>query len=600
MRLSPKKLEAAAFFIYCAMRTIIFTILAIIPSLLPAQLHDNTWLMGYAGGSESPPGDIYGISVLSFLSGNVQVTENTITEIDFDHNNSAFSDSSGQIFAYCNGLQIENVDFQVMENGQELDQEILGGPWYQWYSDQFGPQGTLFLPWPEHPDSLLFIYSGDWFIPVPGWGTLNRHLSFAVIDRAANNGLGKVVAREQSILEDTISKGQVTACRHANGRDWWIMTAEHDANRFYRTLIDPQGIHVAGQQTVSDTIFQGLGQSCFSPDGRYFAAYNAISSVHGSHLNVFDFDRCSGTLSNQRQVFHPLTYAGGLSFSPNSRFLYENNYDTVYQYDLQAANFFASQKVVAIRDEILPYPYRFYQSQLAPDGKIYTSATNGMKALHVIHRPDEEGDACQYQQRGLALPTINAFSVPNFPNYRLGPLDGSSCDTLGLDNLPLAWWRYEQDTLNPNLFAFLDLSYYEPSIWSWDFGDGTGNSQRHPVHEYAQAGAYQVCLTVSNVNSSSTLCKTLQITVSAVQPAWIDGLRVGPSPFRDHLRVALDVALPSPVFRLYDPLGRLVRSEPLGMGMAEIDTGSLPAGIYFWEVTARGKSLKTGRCIKTE
>jgi hypothetical protein len=28
-----------------------------------------------------------------------------------------------------------------------------------------------------------------------------------------------------------------------------------------------------------------------------------------------------------------------------------------------------------------------------------------------------------------------ALSPPNFPNYRLGPVDGSACDTLGIDNI---------------------------------------------------------------------------------------------------------------------------------------------------------------------
>ena len=36
------------------------------------------------------------------------------------------------------------------------------------------------------------------------------------------------------------------------------------------------------------------------------------------------------------------------------------------------------------------------------------------------------------EQQGIPLPTPNAFSLPNFPNYRLGPLEGSPCDTLTL------------------------------------------------------------------------------------------------------------------------------------------------------------------------
>ncbi len=50
--------------------------------------------------------------------------------------------------------------------------------------------------------------------------------------------------------------------------------------------------------------------------------------------------------------------------------------------------------------------------------------------LHVINHPDLPGEACDVQQHSIELPTYNLFSLPNFPNYRLGPLAGSPCDTI--------------------------------------------------------------------------------------------------------------------------------------------------------------------------
>jgi uncharacterized membrane protein len=102
------------------------------------------------------------------------------------------------------------------------------------------------------------------------------------------------------------------------------------------------------------------------------------------------------------------------------------------------------------------------------------------------------------------------------PNYRLGPLDGSSCDTLGLDNHPIAKYRYEADTIDHQRIRFTDLSYFRPEVWSWDFGDGSPKiSQRSPYHTYAQNGSYKVCLTVSNENSSNTSCRNITIGTSA-------------------------------------------------------------------------------------
>ncbi|MBV6443746.1 MAG: hypothetical protein EPGJADBJ_05532 [Saprospiraceae bacterium] len=566
------------------------------------QRHDFTWLTGYTTAIPPQQGDLDGISLLNFGNGNLESLELVNLDYDFTHNNSAFSDSSGNLIAFFNGIQVEDASFHIMENGQEMDKYIVTGSHYRKYSDEFLPQGSIFLPWPGHADSLFLIYGGKANYGPPGLSVIGSlNLSFALIDLKGNNGLGKVVEREQPLLEDTISYGQISSCKHANGRDWWVLVWENNANRVYRFLVNPKGISAKGQITVDSLVYGGLGQSCFSPDGRYYAVYNAISSTIGAWLDVFEFDRCTGLLFNQKHIYYlpGIGRIGGVSISSNSRFLYHNFYDTVYQYDLHATDFGGSQKIVAVRDDY-PYPKRFYLSQLAPDGKIYTSATNGSKWLHVIHRPDEEGAACQYVQRGMLLPTVNSFSVPNFPNYRLGPLDDSPCDTLGLDNIPVAWFRYEQDTLNPNIFEFRDLSYYEPASWSWDFGDGTGSTERHPVHTYTASGSYQVCLTVSNDNGSDMHCKTVQLTVSAAQPAWVERIKVGPSPFRERLAVSLSVQLRSPVFRLYDMTGRPVREERLTFGINETDTGGLPPGMYFWEVTTGNERVKSGKVVKVE
>ncbi|MBK8192316.1 MAG: PKD domain-containing protein [Lewinellaceae bacterium] len=99
----------------------------------------------------------------------------------------------------------------------------------------------------------------------------------------------------------------------------------------------------------------------------------------------------------------------------------------------------------------------------------------------------------------------------HFAHYRLGPVDGSSCDSLGIDNIPWAWWRYKQDTALYGTIYFTDLSAYEPTEWHWDFGDGAFSSDTSPVHGYAAPGTYTVCLTVSNAFGADTLCRTIHI-----------------------------------------------------------------------------------------
>ena len=110
-------------------------------------------------------------------------------------------------------------------------------------------------------------------------------------------------------------------------------------------------------------------------------------------------------------------------------------------------------------------PASFGAMQRGPDNKIYIGYGPQGDYLHVIHYPDRYGLLCEAEQRAVYIPTYHVGTVPNFPSLRLGPLDGSSCDTLGLDNHPVSRFRYEQDSMDFLSIDFKDLSYYEPTNW---------------------------------------------------------------------------------------------------------------------------------------
>lgn len=87
----------------------------------------------------------------------------------------------------------------------------------------------------------------------------------------------------------------MTACRHANGRDWWFLIAEYDSKIVHRYLLDPRGINYMGIQEVEEKIIDTPGQAAFSPDGNKFAIHY-ITDFGYRELHLFDFDRCSGLL----------------------------------------------------------------------------------------------------------------------------------------------------------------------------------------------------------------------------------------------------------------------------------------------------------------
>ncbi len=565
-------------------------------TLAHAQRHDNTWLFGYEGGVVSPGNDQFGISVFDFSEGSLRVSDNQEIGLDFYITALSMSDASGRLLFYTNGIDVEDTSWKTMLNGAGIHPPVSGGLTIS--------QGVLGLPVPgtSHRYALFHVLRSYVGAPLFTVGIVKLH--YSVIDMAENNGLGAVVEKLTPVLVDTIQFGKLNATKHANGRDWWILVPEANTNHIYRILFDPTGFHILGKQTIGDSLNAGLGQAVFSPDGSQYAVYNVTYFSAPETIDLYDFDRCTGLLSAHRHLdANSFNIAGGVSFSPNSRYLYVHNTNVVAQYDVLAPDLAAGRVEVAWYDGYeSPFPTNFFAGQLAPDGRIYITASNGSDIFHVIHRPDEPGAASLVEQHGIRLPTYNASSIPVFPNYRLGPLDGSHCDTLGLNNHPKAWYRYEQDTLDPLAVEFRDLSYYEPATWSWDFGDGSpASSMRHPQHLYAQPGAYQVCLTVSNQHGTDTHCKTLYLGVTAQDnPVLQAQVRVWPNPFREWFALALSANLRSPALRLHDAAGRLVLEQRLVLGVNEIEAAGLPAGLYFWEVVAGGERVKSGKLVKTD
>ena len=65
--------------------------------------------------------------------------------------------------------------------------------------------------------------------------------------------------------------------------------------------------------------------------------------------------------------------------------------------------------------------------------------------------------------------------------------------------------------LNTFTVDFTDTSTGSPTVWSWDFGDGTSSTQESPSKTYAVAGDYSVTLTVTNAGGPNSITKTVSV-----------------------------------------------------------------------------------------
>ncbi len=164
----------------------------------------------------------------------------------------------------------------------------------------------------------------------------------------------------------------------------------------------------------------------------------------------------------------------GGAISPNSRFLYVSRWDYVLQFDLESPDILGSMDTVATYDGFFSPKAggcrtTFMSCQLAIDGKIYISVGPcATEYLHVIHEPNKKGKDCNVEQHGIYLGVSNSFMIPNAPNYRLGKLKGSPCDTLTVANKDITIDDYGLKIFpNPassQIQVDLSLPDYDPAI----------------------------------------------------------------------------------------------------------------------------------------
>jgi hypothetical protein len=388
------------------------------------QGRNNLWMFGYASWAGLP----YGGTNLEFNSDTVGINY-VNREMSFNRTAANISNIPGSLLFATNGYYIADANGDTLLNGTGLNPST--------YTAQF-PEGLnlsqsdLILPKPDSPN-IYYLFHGTY--DHPPYGTA-QYLYLSVIDMTLNGGLGAVVSKNQVLIDDLLNMGKITAVRHANGRDWWVFCHKVDTNTFYRLLVTPEGVGFPETQDIGTVRPNDLGQVCFSPDGSKFAYYWG----DGSDLDIFDFDRCTGLFFNPVHIaIDDYNQMGGVAFSPSSQFLYVSSVLDVYQYDVTVADVESSMVHIALWDSTYspspPFATLFDIAQLAQDGKIYIATGNSTFKLHVIDHPDLPGFACGMVQHGITLPTYNSNSLPNHPNYFLGPVDGSVCDSLGINTL---------------------------------------------------------------------------------------------------------------------------------------------------------------------
>jgi hypothetical protein len=391
---------------------------------LIAQKETNRWIIGHD------------YNIQDSLHGRVEINFNsTPPSIEYrvgDINmnmfgcNSSISDSAGNLLFYSNGCDIANQNGDILLNGNDINP----GAYHDILCDDIGRGYTagypsiMILPVPEK-DSIFYIFHKSVkYIPPPNEYAYVDRLLYSIVKVNGNKKI--VLEKNMPVMVDSLSAGEMNAVKHANGKDWWIISSRRNSNQFYMFLFTKDGIVDTLTQTIGaipPPDKEGYGQTTFSPDGS-----QVIRFYPHEPIGLYQFDRSTGLFTGFDTIHidfgNFISFDGGCAVSPNGRYLYITAVTKVYQFDLSASDISSSQTTIATWDGFVdPIAIAFWICQLGPDCKIYVIGGGDTRYYHIIHNPDELGLACNFEQRGLVLPTPSGASIPYFPNYRLGPID---------------------------------------------------------------------------------------------------------------------------------------------------------------------------------
>ena len=354
---------------------------------------------------------------------------------------SNISDSTGSLKLISDGFRIFDAQTDTIVNGGQIVQNEM----FNTAISNFYAQSSIFLPLAKNMYILINASASDyeintyWKQPSTGRALFDL-LFYNLIDMDAHNGQGAVVRKMHPLLQGVeLSKSQMMATRHGDGKSWWLLKQASDTNMVYKFLITADSIYGPFVQGFHAPRFSRNdlgGQSMFSQDGTLYA-----TTCRGAgKIFVADFDRCSGDLSNPRVFDLPAytfinpwdntpivdSFSEGLCFSPNGRFIYVSSYYHIHQLDLQDNDPNTRWYKVADLDTTIDFFQSYSSLALAPNNKVYIGNWAGFSGqMSAINEPDEKGAACEFCPRCLRFPKYQFQSVgvtqpPCMPNYKLG------------------------------------------------------------------------------------------------------------------------------------------------------------------------------------
>lgn len=121
-----------------------------------------------------------------------------------------------------------------------------------------------------------------------------------------------------------------------------------------------------------------------------------------------------------------------------------------------------------------------------------------------------------YERSGVYMVCLNTYTADSCSGYYCENIFVGINDTINWPDCQAMFYTYPGDSIftytGEYPVTFVDVSFGNPVMWHWDFGDGFTSDAQNPVHFYEKEGIYNVSLNIVNANSCSN---------SITMPVWV-------------------------------------------------------------------------------
>jgi len=396
---------------------LLFFLLAVKPSNAQNPYSNNPWVLGDS-------------VMLDFNSNPPAITAN---------NTSCWGGSSS-VHDTINGALLYSVINQASSiyNLQLYNQLNIPVKNSQFIKSGQTPNSTLILPSISTNAVTYYLFSK---VEI---NSSNCGLYYSTISNSGGLDTGLVLSKNNRLLTNPYLSIGITSVRHGNGKDWWILLHDYiqgssiGTNLFYTFLLDSNGISTPILQNIGSFSSTPGCQIHFNSDGSNFIFVNGANLIE-----KFDFDRCTGLISNPQNItpqnLNTLEtfFTSALSQDSKKLFIgsadFLNNNINLYQYDLLSINIATSKCLIY---QIPNSGYSTCIMKLSQNGKIYWALADDASGqynlsntnLSVINSPNASCANVNFQPFSFYLGGHKTSSaLPNNPDFRLGPLAGSAC-----------------------------------------------------------------------------------------------------------------------------------------------------------------------------